>query len=171
MGFITRRPRVWTIQYMGPRGKNWHGKNICNKTLKKLVIWDLSEIYEARTHQNQIPMKCCVVFFLRYTTILKHAKHIGCPMFKRRDIYRASVWWHLDQSVYCNRMHTSFRWGLIFWQILRITRILMYIHKSKSLKFVLPSGKLSHNYGKSPFSSWVNPRNFYGHGFNSKLLT
>ena len=147
-------------------------KNICNKTLKKAChlrfVWNL---WGKNTSKSNPYENCCVVFFLRYTTILKHAKHIGCPMFKRRDIYRASAWWHLDQSVYCNRMHTSFSWGLIFWQILRITRILMYIHKSKSLKFVLPSVELSHNYGKSPFSSWVNPRNFYGHGFNSKLLT
>ena len=35
---------------------------------------------------------------------------------------------------------------------------------------MLPSGKLSHNYGKSPFSSWLNPLFRLGHGFNSKLL-
>ena len=147
-------------------------KNICNKTLKKAChlrfVWNL---WGKNTSKSNPYENCCVVFswgtppFWNMQNILD----VLCSNVVTFIVQVfGDIWINPYTVIGCTQVSDE---DWFFWQILRITRILMYIHKSKSLKFVLPSGKLSHNYGKSPFSSWVNPRNFYGHGFNSKLLT
>ena len=38
-------------------------------------------------------------------------------------------------------------------------------------RYMIPSGKLSRNYGLNHHFEWENSRNIYGHGFHGKLLT